>query len=394
MNPTEIIVQKLVTHNRTQENCVIEIDGQTIADIRPASPREQPRYARAVPGFIDIHTHGAAGYDISDCSLEAFRTVADHHLRVGTTSFAGTMVTASLDTIKQALETAREFRRGVDREARGGRDPDFLGIHLEGPWIGTENSGAQPKEHIRGFDEESYQLIESYADIVCMVTMDFHDPKALDFMDHLRSHNILPAAGHDAACDEEILAAFARGLDHVTHIYSNTASFQRRNGYKHLGTLEMALCTPGVSVEMIADDRHITKPFYTFIRHNKACEEIIVVSDSIRCTSMPAGPENVYSLGDTKIIVDDGVAWLRDKSCFAGSVSTMADMYRIMVRDWGVSENDAVRMTSYNPAARFGIHDGRGTVAPGGRADIVLLDDSLAVQAVVKSGNVVETYSC
>ncbi|MCK4513644.1 MAG: amidohydrolase family protein, partial [Spirochaetaceae bacterium] len=125
---------------------------------------------------------------------------------------------------------------------------------------------------------------------------------------------------------------------------------------------------------------------WRFIAHNKRPEEIVVVSDSMRWAGMPDDPGRIHKLGDVDAVVADGVAWLTDRSAFAGSVSTMHLMFKRLVRDWEVSPEDAVRMTSTNQAVEFGLGEQLGSITPGMQADFVLLDDDLEILQVVKTG--------
>lgn len=378
-----------------RQNVRICVQGDRIASIEPDSVGSTSvtavgstgtPFEYAVPGFIDCHTHGAVGCDLMDRDDEAFHQIAGFHLANGTTSFLGSTLTASLEEIEDFLAWIRPRMARNGTRADEGRESTLAGIHLEGPWISRRNLGAQNERHVIEPDGDSFRIVRENADIISMVTFSYHSEGAREFLDLLVELGIVPAAGHDETTDEEAVEAFARGLTHLTHIYCNSSSFQRRNGYKHLGSLEMALITPGVSVEVIADDRHITKYFWDFIIHNKSVEDIILVSDSTRGAGLPEDPERVYKLGELDIVIDDGVAWLSDRTVFAGSTSTMLRMFRTVVQRWGVSMPDAVRMTSANQARAFGMTEVDGGIAVGRRADFLLLDADLSVRTIVKSG--------
>ena len=386
----EYRVRNLVNADGIQRNVALRVEGSRIASIDPITVESdgsvEAPYEYAVPGFIDCHTHGALGRDLMDRDDEAFRQIAGFHLANGTTSFLGSTLTTSLDEIEEFLAWIRPRMARNGTRAAEGRESTLAGVHLEGPWISRRNLGAQNERHVIEPDGESFRIVRENADIVSMVTFSYHSQGAREFLDLLVELGIVPAAGHDETTDEEAVEGFARGLTHLTHIYCNSSSFQRRNGYKHLGSLEMALITPGVSVEVIADDRHITKYFWEFIIHNKSVEDIILVSDSTRGAGLPEDPERVYKLGELNMVIDDGVAWLSDRTVFAGSTSTMLRMFRMVVQRWGMSMPDAVRMTSANQARRFGMTELDGGIAVGRRADFLLLDADLSVQAIVKSG--------
>ena len=152
----------------------------------------------------------------------------------------------------------------------------------------------------------------------------------------------------------------------------------------------MGLMTEGVKVEVIADGKHITKYFWDFIRHNKKVDDIIIVSDSMRCAGLPAGPDKKYKLGEIDVMIDDGVAWLTDKSAFAGSVATMYSNFKMLVNKWDVNLRDAVRMTSYNQALLLNLAGTVGEIKPERDADFLLLDKDLNLQKIIKSG--IEVY--
>ena len=380
------LVARIVNPDGTLQNCEITVDEGVVRTVEPEAPGTGHRYPIAVPGFIDIHTHGGAGHDIMDGDGDRFLQIARYHLQNGTTSFLGSTATAPLAELDRVLTGARSAMRPNAVEAARGQEATFLGIHLEGPWISPEKAGAQNPLHMHAPDDAAMAFIRDYADVLRMVTFSYHYPTANQLLDLLLELNIIPACGHDETIDERILRGFERGLRHITHIYSMTSSFQRVDGLKHLGTLEMALMTPGVTVEVIADGKHITEHIWRFIAHNKRPEEIVVVSDSMRWAGMPDDPDKVHKLGDVDVVVDNGVAWLADRSAFAGSVSTMHLMFKRLVLEWGVDPEDAVRMTSANQAKELGLGQSLGSIAPGKMADFVLLDDDLEILQVVKAG--------
>ena len=234
-------------------------------------------YYYAVPGFIDIHTHGGDGIDIMAGSYKAFSRIAEYNLKNGTTSFLGSTITAPIKEIESVLKNGREYLQINEEKSSRGKESSLLGFHLEGPWISRKNLGAQNKSYVIEADHGSLSFIKNYSDIIKMVTFSFHNKKAGELLQVLIKEKIIPACGHDETLDTDIVEGFKRGLNHITHIYSNTSSFQRKNGFKHLGTLEMALMTKGISIEVIADNRHITGYFWNFIIHNKSLDRKSVV---------------------------------------------------------------------------------------------------------------------
>lgn len=387
---TRFAVDQVVNADGVARQCTIDVEGGVVVGVTPGTVAgASGPFAIAVPGFIDMHTHGAAGADVMDGKATSFAKIARHHLRHGTTSFLGSTLTAPLEELGDVLRVARDAVRANGSTAQAVAEASILGIHLEGPWISPERAGAQNPAHMHAPDKAATAMIEEFADLIRMVTFSYHYRTADEFLDVLVRNGIIAACGHDSTTDERIIAGFARGLRHVTHLYSMTSSFGRVNGLKHLGTLEMALMTPGVKVEVIADGKHITEHFWRFITHNKGTEDIIIVSDSVRWTGLPDDPTTIHHLAGVDVVVDDGVAWLADRSAFAGSTATMHSMFRRLVAEWGVSLQDAVRMTSANQAAELGIDRSFGSIEAGKMADFVLLDEELEIVQVVKAGHAI-----
>jgi N-acetylglucosamine-6-phosphate deacetylase len=381
-------IKNIINHDKTFINHVLYIRDDKISDIRKeSSPDSEKSYCYAIPGFIDMHTHGGGGKELMDNSIDALNSISRFYLHNGTTSFLTSTVTSDLAQIDSVLKTVSEFIHINEKMADKGMQAKLLGVHLEGPWLSKKNIGAQNPDYCIVPDEDSLKLIVKFQDIIKMVTFSYHTPESEKLLELLVEKKIIPACGHDESYDEMISAGFKKGIKVITHIYCVTSMCHKRNGLRHLGTTEMGLMTDGIKVEVIADEKHITKYFWDFIRHNKKFEDIIIVSDSIRCTGIPADPKIKYKVGDINVIIDDGVAWLEDKSVFAGSIATMCSSFRTIVKQWNVNINDAVRITSYNQAILLNLIDRVGEIMPGKIADILLFDQDLNLQKVIKSGS-------
>jgi len=384
----EYFIKNIVNHDETLKNRVIYIRDGKISDIRKGSPPgTEKSYCYAIPGFIDMHTHGGGGKDIMDNSIDTLDSISRFYLQNGTTSFLASTITASLPQIDSVLITASEFASINKKQADKGIHATFLGIHLEGPWLSMKNLGAHNPDHNKVPDKESLELISKHQDIIKMVTFSYHSPESEKLLKLLVNKGIIPACGHDDSYDERILSGFRKGIKVVTHIYCVSSTVHKRNGKRYMGITEMGLMTDGVTVEVIADGMHTTKYFWDFITHSKQYKDIIIVSDSIRCTGLVASPGTKYKLGDTNVIIDQGVAWLEDRSVYAGSIATMYSSFERIVKQWNVNMNDAVRITSYNQAALLNLSDRLGGIGPGKVADILLLDQDLNLQRVIKSGS-------
>lgn len=385
----EYLVRKLINAEECIENCSIITRGSKIVKVEKKSfDVKKGSFYYAVPGFIDIHTHGRGGGDVMDSG--ALFQIARSYLDCGTTTFLASTVSSSLDRLETVLEGGRELLQKNKEKSSAAEQSLLLGYHLEGPWISEKNSGAHDRAYIAEPDQRALELIEKFSGIIRMVTFSYHSSGAKRLLECLNEKKIIAACGHDETIDSEIVEGFKKGLNHVTHIYSNTSSFQRAGGLKHLGTLEMALMTPGISIEVIADGRHITRYFWDFILHNKSVDDIVVVSDSISCaglsTELSGGGDSEYRLGDRRILIENGVAWLPDRSTFAGSISSIHSMFCRLVREWSVPIQNAVRMTSSNQARILNVAGTFGVIGRGATADILFMNEDLAIQKIVKSG--------
>lgn len=392
----EIKVSELINYNQITKDQAIEIDSTKgrITSIRNLTPLEMPEYHRVVPGFIDIHTHGRMGCSAMNILNDNYMTLSAGYLRSGTTTFLASLLTAPLEEIRTILHFGRQYIKENKKQAERGQCALLYGFHLEGPYISTQNRGAQNPKHIIPYDERGKSLIEDYHDIIRMITLDYQNPSAYHLVQDARQYQIILSAGHDSAVGDKVYEGIAEGISHVTHIFSSTSSFFKgvKDGVfvKLLGTQEVALMTEGITVEIIPDEHHITKSIYTFIKHCKPVKEIIAVSDSTEYSGLPYEPGKLGKLGELDIMLEDGVAMLPNKSTLAGSIITLHDAFKILVNKWGEKLTNAVALTSYNPAKKLGCAD-LGVVEAGAQADIVVLDNSNEIVQVFKHGIAVTT---
>jgi len=201
-------------------------------------------------------------------------------------------------------------------------------------------------------------------------------PGALKMGRELKARGILPSIGHTNAIYEEVQKAFENGYTHVTHLYSGMSMVRRINAYRYAGVVESSFLMAGMTVEIIADGKHLPQSLLQLIYKIKGPDRICLVTDSMRAAGMPDGEYILGSReGGRKAIVEDGVAKLPDRSAFAGSVATTDRLVRTMVQIAGVPLLDAVRMMTVTPARIIGVDDRKGILAPGKDADVVIFDE-------------------
>jgi N-acetylglucosamine-6-phosphate deacetylase len=334
------------------------------------------------PGFIDIHTHGAGGHDFMDGTVEAILEAARAHMRHGTTSLVPTTLTSSLEDLFKTLDNFKKAREKHD-------GPELLGLHLEGPYFSMEQRGAQDPRFIKNPNREEYMKILDYSEDIIRWTVAPELEGAMEMGRVLKSRGVLPSIGHSNAIYEDVQRAFENGFTHVTHLYSGMSMVRRINAYRYAGVVESAFLIDDMTVEIIADGKHLPQSLLKLIYKIKGPDRICLVTDSMRAAGMPDGE---YILGSLrtgqKVIVEEGVAKLPDRSAFAGSVATANRLVKTMVEIAGVPLIDAVRMITSTPARIIGAAGRKGVLAPGKDADIIIFDERINIKTVITRGTV------
>ena len=330
----------------------------------------------AVPGFIDVHIHGAGGRDVMEGSNEALSTVARTVAKRGTTSMVATTVTAAPDDIVRSVEGIANFITNQHQS----EDPraEVLGIHYEGPFISTVRRGIHPKEWVTLPNRQLLdRMVTAAAGNARILTIAPELLGAMPCIDAARSAGIVVAMGHTDATYEQARAAIAHGAHHAVHVYNAMRPFSHRDS----GVIGAVLTSPEVSAELIADGVHVEEAAMRVLLQAKGVNCVILVSDGISATGMPDGQ---YSLGKFDVNVVDGVARNAEGN-LAGSTLTLDRALRNIVR-MGWSLGDTVRMLTANPAKLLGLEFKKGALRTGADADIVLLNEALEITNVWARG--------
>ncbi|QJW91567.1 N-acetylglucosamine-6-phosphate deacetylase [Spirosoma taeanense] len=335
------------------------------------------------PGFIDIHVHGGGGYDFMDGTEEAFLKIAELHARYGTTALVPTTLTAEKEDLLHTLDAYEQANRNNRKGAA------FLGMHLEGPYFAMSQRGAQDPRYIRNPDPQEYEEILAYSSSIVRWSAAPELEGAIPFGRRLREKGILAAVAHTDAIYEDVLTAFETGYSLATHLYSAMSGVTRRNAFRYAGVIESAFLLD-MDVEIITDGVHLPPPLLKLAYKIKGADRTALITDAMRAAGMPEGESTLGSLKNgLKVIVEDGVAKLPDRSSFAGSVATTNQLVRNMVQLADVSLLDAVRMASTTPARIMGVEGRKGSLAPGKDADLVIFDDSLTIAATLVNGQLI-----
>lgn len=334
------------------------------------------------PGFIDLHTHGAGGHDFMDGTKEAFYSAGYTHLEHGTTSLLPTTLTCSDEEL---FHTFKIFGEIVESDWDG---PEFLGLHLEGPYFSASQKGAQDPRYLLNPDKKHYQALFDACPYIKRMTVAPELPGALELGIELQKRGILASVGHTDAVYDQMLLAREHGYTFATHLYSGMSTIKRINAFRHLGVIESAYLIDDMTVEIIADGKHLPPELLRLILRSKSWDRICLITDSMRGAGMPEGSKPILgSLKDgQEAIIADGVAFLPDMSSFAGSVCTADRCIRTMTQLVGIPLLDAVRMMTVNPARSIKVDDRKGILRAGMDADICIFDDAISIKGVMTRG--------
>jgi len=336
------------------------------------------------PGFIDIHVHGGGGHDFMDGNENAFLQIAETHAKFGTTSMLPTTLTSTKEAMLQILGV---YESANKNNINGSQ---FLGMHLEGPYIAMSQKGAQDPRYIRDPLPEEYEEILSKFSCIKRWSAAPELKGAIEFGKYIKSKGVLPALAHTDAVYDEVIKAFENGYTLATHLYSAMSGVTRRNSFRFAGVVESAFIIDDMDVEIIADGVHLPAPLLKLVYKIKGADRTALITDAIR----PAGTNVSESiLGDKnnglKVIIEDGVAKLPDRTAFAGSIATADRLVKSMINLAEVSLEDAIKMISATPARIMGVLDKKGTLTVGKDADIIIFDKNINVSMTMINGKII-----
>jgi N-acetylglucosamine-6-phosphate deacetylase len=337
----------------------------------PHRPDEDLAGAWVVPGFVDLHMHGGGGHDVT-ASPEAMTAAVAFHRRHGTTATLVSLVTAPLAELAEQL-------RWIAALAERGPTPEghVLGSHLEGPFLAEARCGAQNVAHLRTPDpDELARLIEAGGGWLRVATLAPELPGALDLVEQLAAAGVVAALGHSDATYAQARAAIDVGAALATHLFNGMRPLHHREPGLIGATLQAT-----VPFELINDGLHLHPALVSLLA--VAGRRPVLVTDAIGAAGVGDGE---YTLGGQVVDVRAGQARLRRTGSLAGSTLTMDDAFRRAVRDSGLSMTAAAAAAARNPAAVLGLEEEIGSLAPGRRADLVVLDDDLCVVRVMAGG--------
>ena len=358
-------------------NAAILIDGEKIVsvlaegDALPAADTVIDAAGNMVmPGFIDVHCHGRSGVDFSDAADAALDTIARDKLSEGVTTLLPTTLTLPTEQLAAALATARHY---VDAGSPG---CDVPAVHLEGPFINPKCLGAQNPAFVRDPDIAEVMRLNAVFPVK-KVSFAVEMPGAARFAAELREQGITPSCVHSAATYTQFKAAYDHGLRDLSHFCNQMTALHHRD----IGLVGAGLAHRDVFIEFICDKLHICPDMIRLVFQIKGAEHIQLITDAMRASGLPDGPSD---LGGLPVIVKNGEARLASNGALAGSTLQLCNALRNVREVTGLPLKELVKCTSWNQACSLGLC-GLGRIAPGYRADIVILDDAFkVVRAIVK----------
>lgn len=346
---------------------LLEADCQTSGTVFDAAGR------RIVPGFIDIHTHGAVGVDVNGASAEDLEKIGKFFAKNGTTSWLASILT---DTEEQ---TSRAISQCFEYQASAGKGAQLLGIHLEGPFLASEFKGAMP-EHL--LKKGSADLAASYQrqanGNIRYITVSPEVEGVLELIPRLRELGIVVAMGHSGADYDTAMAAIQAGTAACTHTFNAMAPL-----HQHRPVIIGAALESDIYCEMICDGLHLHPAIVRLLWKTKGPQRLVAITDSIMAAGLPDGN---YHLGVNQVVVEKGDAKLASDGTRAGSTLTQDRALRNLLSFTGLSLEEILPVLTENPAKLIGVYDRKGSIEDGKDADLVVLDEQNQVADVFLQG--------
>lgn len=356
----------------------LELEDGIIKEIYPYNEKEVTKdYGdlRILPGFIDIHCHGAYGFDTNDADPEGLRKWAKGIVDEGVTSFLATTLTQSEEVLTNAVSNVAKV---VEEGYEGA---EILGINFEGPYLNKAHKGAQPEEYCVKPDIEQFKRYQKAAHgLIKYITMAVENDEDYALTKYCSQNNVVVSIGHSNATYEQAVQAYGHGARSMTHVYNAMTPFTHRAN----GLVGGALRIRNMYGEIICDGNHSTLAALNNFFTSKGPDYSIMITDSLMCKGFPVGTKFDFG-GQEVVIYPDGSAHLVEAGNLAGSTLNVNKGLKILIEDALVPVNYAINACTSNPARCLHVDDRKGTIGVGYDADLVVLDrDYEVVQTYCK----------
>ena len=332
-----------------------------------------------VPGGVDMHTHGGGGRDFVEGCEDAFREAVNAHLKHGTTSIYPTLSSSTIPTIEAACNVCEKLMAE--------ENSPVLGLHIEGSYINPKEAGAQNPVLIKAPVIYEYEtLLSKYK---CIKRWDEAPelPGSVRFIKTCNMHGVLTALTCTRATYKDVVEAHKAGMTHAAHFYNAMPVVYKEHEFKVPGTVESVYAMQDMTVEVIADGLHVPPVMLKVVHKIKGVERMALITDSLAY----AASEGDVS-AEPRVIMEDGVCKLADRSALAGSIATMDTLIRTCIQKANIPMEDTFRMASETPAKIMGVFDRKGSIEEGKDADIIVFDRDINLTYVMQMGNEVVNY--
>ncbi|MFC0015540.1 MULTISPECIES: N-acetylglucosamine-6-phosphate deacetylase [Allobacillus] len=376
MNQLLIKGGRVVGHEEVYQPGYILVEDEKIKRVGPMEEAPNDENIRVIeltsnqivfPGFIDIHIHGANGYDVMDGTMEALKEMTSVVPAEGTTSFLATTITESKEATDQALQNVARF---VETDYTGA---EILGIHLEGPFINEKRAGAQPVKHILRPDLEQFDAWQELSNqLIKVVTMAPEMEGGQEFVKHLSNQGVIASIGHSDAIYEDVKKAEQNGLKHATHLFNGMRGIHHREP----GVAGSVFLSDQLKAEVIFDEIHVNPTMVQLAYQNLGAERMMLITDSMRGKCLRNG---VYDLGGQEVTLQDGEARLADGT-LAGSVLKMNEAVKNAAQLKPMDLMKLAQLSSGNVAKSLGVDHYKGAIREGLDADLVVLTEDFEVK--------------
>lgn len=332
----------------------------------------------AIPGLIDLHFHGCKGYDFCDGTKEAIAEIAKYEASIGVTAIAPATMTLPVEELERILAVAASYKK--EAEVSGTQGADLIGINMEGPFISPAKKGAQDERNIIPCDSDICQrFLDASEGLVKFVGIAPEcSEESVHFIQQMKDKVHISLA-HTNADYDTAMDAFQAGANHAVHLYNAMPSFTHRAP----GVIGAVADNKHVNAELICDGVHIHPSVVRATFQMLGADRMILISDSMRATGMPDGR---YTLGGLEVDVVGNRATLVSDGALAGSATNLLDCMRTAVKKMGIPLETAVACATMNPAKALGEYENYGSITPGKKGNVVLLDSELNLKMVVKEG--------
>lgn len=327
-----------------------------------------------LPGFLDLHIHGARGQDVMDATPQSLQILSDALLQEGVVGYLATTMTESIPKIEAALQACFEFKKTQTQGA------ELIGVHLEGPFLSEAFMGAQCGDHLKAPDVALLKKWQQqFPRLIRLITIAPELPNAIELIQYARSQNIVVSIGHTQASFAETKCGIDAGATHATHLFNAMSGIHHRTP----GAAAALLCDDRVIAELIVDGAHVVPEMIQFTVRCKGLDRLLLVTDAMRAKCLKAG---TYDLGGQNVIVDDhGIARLESNGKLAGSTLTLNQALKNMQHYTKLPLTEIIPLITLQPARILGILN-QGYISSGQRANLVVLNNNLDVKGTFYHG--------